>query len=162
MKRYLIPLAAFLLGSILVAGLYFGILIVAQGRESAMRIFLPNRAYVIPIWITFGIQAALYSVLRWRLFLPTAAAGHSGVFMGASGGTSMTAMVACCLHHVTDVLPILGLSAAATFLTRYQRPFMLLGLGMNVLGIMLMFIVLYREYKEMQPQGRLKPVLENQ
>ena len=51
--------------------------------------------------------------------------------MGTSGGTSVTAMVACCLHHVTDVLPILGLSAAATFLTRYQRPFMLIGLGMN-------------------------------
>lgn len=25
-------------------------------------------------------------------------------------------MIACCLHHVTDVLPVLGLSAAATFL----------------------------------------------
>ncbi len=35
--------------------------------------------------------------------------------MGTSGGTSVTAMVACCLHHVTDVLPILGVSAAAEF-----------------------------------------------
>ena len=65
--------------------------------------------------------------------------------MGTSGATSATVMLACCLHHVTDVLPILGLSAAATFLTRYQRPFMLLGLGMNILGIIVMLLVLYRE-----------------
>ena len=80
--------------------------------------------------------------------------------MGASGSTSVTAMVACCLHHVTDVLPVLGLSAAATFLTRYQRPFMLVGLGTNILGILVMLSVLYREYRKIQPQQKLKPALE--
>jgi hypothetical protein len=162
MRRYLIPIAAFLIGSSLIAGVYFGILIVAQGSESVMSIFLPNRWYVIPIWITFGIQAALYSILRFRLFIPTTVAGHSGAMMGTSGGTSVTAMVACCLHHVTDVLPILGLSAAATFLTRYQRPFMLVGLGMNVLGIMIMLVVLYREYRKIYPRQNLEPRLETQ
>ena len=131
MRRYLIPPVAFLLGASLVAGIYFGILILAQGRDAALSIFLSNQWYVIPIWITFGIQAALYSILRFRLFIPTTSPGHPGALtpltgvMGTSGGTSVTAMVACCLHHVTDVLPVLGLSAAATFLTRYQRPFML-------------------------------------
>ena len=73
--------------------------------------------------------------------------------MGTSGTTSATAMVACCLHHVADVLPVLGLSAAASFLTRYQRPFMLLGLGMNILGILIMLVVLYRErQKILTPQ----------
>jgi hypothetical protein len=80
--------------------------------------------------------------------------------MGASGGTSVTAMVGCCFHHVTDVLPILGLSAAATFLTRYQRPFMLAGLGMNIVGIIVMLIVLYRERKRLEPVQKLQPVLE--
>jgi hypothetical protein len=82
--------------------------------------------------------------------------------MGASGSTSATAMLACCLHHVTDVLPILGLSAAATFLTRYQRPFMLLGLGMNVIGIIVMLFVLYREYQKFQPVKKLQPILETE
>jgi len=68
--------------------------------------------------------------------------------MGTSGGTSVTAMVACCIHHVTDVLPVLGLSAAATFLTRYQHPFLLVGLGMNTVGILVMLTVLYREYRK--------------
>jgi hypothetical protein len=80
--------------------------------------------------------------------------------MGTSGGTSVTAMVACCLHHVTDVLPILGLSAAATFLTRYQRPFMLAGLGMNIVGIIVMLVVLYRERKKLEPVQKFQPVLE--
>lgn len=160
MKRYLIPFIAFLLGSSLIAAVYFGILIIAQGQQSAMSIFLSNRWYVIPIWITFGIQAALYSILRFRLFVPAIAPRHSGALMGASGSTSVTAMVACCLHHVTDVLPVLGLSAAATFLTRYQRPFMLVGLGTNILGILVMLSVLYREYRKIQPQQKLKPALE--
>lgn len=71
--------------------------------------------------------------------------------MGASGGTSATAMVACCIHHVTDVLPILGLSAAASFLTRYQRPFMLIGLAMNMVGIIVMLVILYRERQNYSP-----------
>ena len=80
--------------------------------------------------------------------------------MGTSGGTSVTAMVACCLHHVTDVLPVLGLSAAATFLTRYQRPFMLTSLGVNLIGILVMLMVLSRERKKLQPAQNLQPALE--
>jgi hypothetical protein len=162
MRRILIPLAAFLLGSLFIAGIYFGILIWAQGREAAISIFLPNRSYVIPIWITFGIQAALYSILRFRLFIPTTSSNHTGTFVGTSGGTSVTAMVACCIHHVTDVLPILGLSAAATFLTRYQRPFMLVGLGMNIIGIVVILTVLYREYRKIKPSQNLQATLEPQ
>ena len=158
-RRYLIPLGAFVLGSSVIAAVYFTILIFAQGQDAAWSIFLPNRLYVIPIWITFGMQAALFSILRFRLFVPTGAAAGSGAVIGSSGGTSVTAMVACCFHHVTDVVPILGLSAAAMFLTRYQRPFMLLGLGMNILGIVFMLTVLYREYQKVKP---IQTILETQ
>jgi hypothetical protein len=161
-RRYLIPPVAFLLGASLVAGIYFGILILAQGRDAALSIFLSNQWFVIPIWVTFGGQSALYSILRFRLFIPTTSPGHTGALMGTSGGTSVTAMVACCLHHVTDVLPILGLSTAATFFTRNQRPFMLVGLGLNVIGMMVMLIVLYREYRKVQPVQKLQPVLETE
>ncbi len=160
MKRYLIPLTAFLLGSMLMAAVYFGVITWTQGWDYAVSQFLRNRWYILPIFITLGIQAALYSILRFRLFIPTTSTGHTGAMMGASGSTSATAMIACCLHHVTDVLPILGLSAAATFLTRYQRPFMLFGLGMNVVGIIVMLVVLYREYQKFQPVKKLQPILE--
>ncbi len=160
MKRYLIPLGAFVLGSFFIAGIYFGILTWAQGWDYASSQFSLNRWYVVPIWIAFGIQAALYTILRFRLFIPTTSTSHTGALMGTSGGTSVTAMVACCLHHVTDVLPILGLSAAATFLTRYQRPFMLVGLGTEIIGIIVMLVVLYRERKKVQPLQKLQPILE--
>ena len=118
MKRILIPLATFLLGSVFIASFYLGILTWAQGWDYASSQFARDRWYVIPIILGFGVQAALYSILRFRLFIPVASTGYAGSMMGASGGTSATAMVACCIHHVTDVLPILGLSAAASFLTR--------------------------------------------
>ena len=160
MKRYLIPIVAFLLGSTLMAGIYFGILTWAQGWDYAAGQFLRNRWYILPLFVTLGMQAALYSILRFRLFIPTTTTGHTGAMMGANGGTSVTAMVACCLHHVTDVLPILGLSAAATFLSRYQRPFMLAGLGLNVVGILVMLFILYRERQKLIPIQNMQPVLE--
>lgn len=151
MKRILIPLAAFLLGSTFNASFYIGILSWAQGWDYASSQFIRDRWYVIPIILGFGVQAALYSILRFRLFIPVTSIGHTGSMVGVSGGTSATAMVACCIHHVTDVLPILGLSAAASFLTRYQRPFMLIGLTMNLIGIGIMLFVLYRERQKLQP-----------
>lgn len=160
MKRYLIPISAFLLGSAFIAGIYFGIITWAQGWDYAASQFSFNRWYVLPIWIAFGVQAALYTILRFRLFIPTTSTSHTGALMGTSGGTSVTAMVACCLHHVTDVLPILGVSAAATFLTRYQRPFMLVGLGTEIIGILLMLIILYRERKKLYSVQTFQPVPE--
>lgn len=145
MKRFLIPFMGFLLGSILIASFYIGILTWAQGWDYALAQFVSDRWYVLPIIVGFGVQVALFTVLRFRLFIPIRPTSFAGSIMGASGGTSATAMVACCLHHVTDVLPVLGLSAAATFLTRYQRPFMLVGLAMNIIGILTMLAVLYRE-----------------
>lgn len=162
MRRHLFPLIAFLLGASMMAGAYFGILIWAQGWAGAQDIFYANRWYVIPIWITFGIQAALYSILRFRLFVQVTSTGRTGAMMGTSGGTSVTAMVACCLHHVTDVLPILGLSAAATFLTRYQRPFLLASLGLNIIGILVMVAILYRTYWKLWPIQNLESVLETE
>lgn len=155
-KRIILPVGAFLLGSTLIAAFYIGILTWAQGWEYAASQLSRDRWYVLPIIIGFGIQAALYAILRFRLFVPVISTGHGGALMGASGGTSATAMVACCIHHVTDVLPILGLSAAASFLTRYQRPFMLVGLAMNIVGIIVMLVILYRERQKLQPALEMK------
>jgi hypothetical protein len=148
-KRIVLPIGGFLFGSAFISTFYIGILTWVQGWEYAINQLSRDRWYVLPIIFGFGIQAALYIILRFRLFVPVSTTGHGGAMMSASGGTSATAMLACCIHHVTDVLPILGLSAAATFLTRYQRPFMLIGLTMNMIGIIVMLVVLYRERKKL-------------
>ena len=61
---------------------------------------------------------------------------------------STVAMVACCAHHVTDVLPILGLTAAAAFLAEYRNPFMLIGLGTTLIGIAVMLVILLKERRK--------------
>ncbi len=155
-KRILLPFGALLLGSAFIATFYIGILTWAQGWAYAASQLSRDRWYVLPIIIGFGIQAALYTILRFRLFVPVTHTGPGGAMMGTSGATSATAMVACCIHHVTDVLPILGLSAAASFLTRYQRPFMLVGLAMNIVGIIVMLVIIYRERQKLQPVLEMK------
>jgi hypothetical protein len=88
---------------------------------------------------------ALYTILKKRLFVPIDHPGPSGALTGAGGATSTLAMVACCAHHVTDVLPILGLTAAAAFLVDYQTLFMWIGLGTTLTGIAVMLVILTRE-----------------
>ncbi len=97
---------------------------------------------IIGIVIGFGIQIGLWVYIK--------NCGHmdaSGGVAGASGAMSGTAMLACCAHHLADVLPILGLSGAAIFLTQYQRPFLVLGLSINLLGIAYMLRILGKQTK---------------
>jgi hypothetical protein len=147
-KRILWPVSAGLVGSGLLAILYFGIVSWAESPQHAVDLFWEDRWIVMPIIVGFGIQMALYVILKKRLFVPAANAGHSGAITGASGGMSAAAMVACCAHHVTDVLPILGLTAAASFLAEYRIPFMLVGLGTTLLGILFMLVILFKERRK--------------
>jgi hypothetical protein len=44
-------------------------------------------------------------------------------------------MVACCLHHVSDILPSIGLILAASlFLIQYKDAIIIIGLLANVAG----------------------------
>jgi hypothetical protein len=70
------------------------------------------------------------------------------------------AMVACCAHHVTDVLPILGLTAAATFLAQYRTAFMLVGLGMTLLGISVMVVILFKERRKAIQHAKICTTME--
>lgn len=142
------PLAAGLAGMAVLSGLYFGLVSLAESPQHARQLFWEDRWIVTPIILGFGIQMALYTILKKRLFVPSASTGPSGALTGASGTTSTLAMVACCAHHATDVLPILGLTAAATFLAEYRIAFMLVGLGTTVLGIVVMLVILLRERRK--------------
>ena len=157
-KRIAWPIAAGLVGSLALTLLYFGIVSWAESPGHALELFWEDRFIVLPIILGFGGPAALYTILKKRLFLPVAHTGPSGALTGASGGMSTMAMVACCAHHVTDVLPILGLTAAATFLAQYRITFMLVGLGTTLLGILVMLFIVYKERRK--AMQRLAPVTE--
>ena len=44
-------------------------------------------------------------------------------------------MVACCAHHLVDIVPVAGATGAAAFLINYRVPFMVVGIGVNAIGI---------------------------
>lgn len=161
-KRLLLPVAAGLMGAALLTGLYFGIVSWAESPRHAVELFWEDRWIVFPIILGFGVQAGLYTILKKRLFVPVASIGPSGPMMGVGGTTSTVAMIACCAHHVTDVLPILGLTAAATFLAQYRIAFMLVGLGTTLIGILMMLFILFKErHKAIQMMSAAAPpVLE--
>jgi hypothetical protein len=134
-----------LAGSAALTGLYFAIVSLAESPSHALELFWEDRAIVLPMIAGFGVLVALYTVLKRRLFVPVAETGPSGALTGAGGGMSAAAMVACCAHHVTDVLPLVGLTAAAAFLAEYRIPFMIAGLGTTIGGIVFMSVILWRE-----------------
>lgn len=147
-KRYLIAVGAGLLGSIFLSGVYFGLVSWAESPAHALEFFWADRWIVIPIILGFGVQSGLYITLKKRLFLPVETTGPSGAMVGAGGATSSLAMAACCAHHVTDVLPILGLTAAATFLAQYRTLFMVVGLATTLVGIAVMVAILIKERRK--------------
>jgi hypothetical protein len=160
-KRFLLPVAIGFIGATLLTGLYFGIVSWAESPQHAVQLFWQDRWIVLPIILGFGVQAGLYTILKKRLFVPVASTGPSGPMMGAGGTTSTLAMVACCAHHVTDVLPILGLTAAATFLAQYRIAFMLVGLGTTLLGIAVMLVILFKERRKAVQMMSTSTVMES-
>ncbi len=147
-RQILFPIGTGLAGVILLLALYLGIVSWAESPRHALEFFWQDRWIVLPIIIGFGVQVGLYVTLKKRLFVPVSGMGPSGALTGTSGATSTIAMVACCAHHITDVLPILGLTAAATFLAEYRTVIMIFGLGMTLVGISVMLAILFKERRK--------------
>lgn len=111
--------------------LYLAIISLAQGVEHAFEQVAADALLIALIAAGFGTQIALFVELRAVDHRHRAAA----VVTAAGTGTSAAAMLACCAHHLVDLLPLVGLSAAAVFLNVYKTPLFLLGITMNVIGI---------------------------
>ncbi|HLD24889.1 MAG TPA: hypothetical protein VJB96_03125 [Patescibacteria group bacterium] len=100
-----------------------------SGIEAAVEQFRVLWYLMLPLVIGFGIQVGLYTKLKQKM------AG----MMTTSGTSAGVGMLACCAHHVADVLPILGLSAAATLIGQYQKPILMISLLINIIGIGIMW-----------------------
>lgn len=87
---------------------------------------------MIPLAVGFGIQVGMYAKLKQAVRIKTKGS------LVAGGSTAAAGMVACCAHHMTDVLPFLGLAGVSIFLVRYQIPILLLSLAINIIGIVIM------------------------
>ena len=110
---------------------YIGIISLAQGVDHAFEQLTADALFVGLIAVGFGTQIGLFVELRTVDRRHRAAAGVTA----AGTGTSAAAMLACCAHHLVDLLPLVGLSAAAVFLNAYKTPLFLVAIAMNVIGI---------------------------
>ncbi len=147
-ERIVWPIGGGLAGVAFLTSLYFAIVSWAESPQHALDLFWDQRWIILPLIVGFGVQSALYIILKKRLFVPDTQPAAAGAITGAGGATSTLAMVACCAHHVTEMLPILGLTAAATFLAEYQTAFMLAGQGTTLAGIAVMLFILARERRK--------------
>ena len=133
------PWGAGLAGSGFLIGLYFLILSVANSPSYALSQFQDLWYWFMPLVIGFGVQLGLYTYIKKFEYDQLHGAGAS---VAASSGVSAGAMIACCLHHIADLLPLLGLSAAALFLIQYQIPFIILGIASNAVGITMILVIM--------------------
>src|SRR3989344_885594 len=122
-----------IVAGILLFLVYFGIVSFVQGTGHAIQQFLDLWYLMIPLIAGFGIQAGLFSYIRASL-----KALQANASMAASSAMSSGSMIACCAHHLTDVLPVIGFTGLSIFLTQYQSFFILLGIFSNIVGITMM------------------------
>lgn len=104
--------------------------LLAGSREVAFSQFRSLWYFMLLLSIGFGIQAGLYTNLRSKMKNSIS----KGIMTGSTA-TSTISMITCCTHHLTDVLPIIGLSAISVFLVNYQVPLLLIGIASNVIGV---------------------------
>ena len=91
--------------------------------------------WVLLLSAGFALQLGLFVHIRHLVSQRLAGAKAE---LAASGTVSAGSMIACCSHGLVTLLPFLGISAAATFLARYQLSFLIVGLFSNLLGVTVM------------------------
>ncbi len=138
-----------IIGGLSITSLFFVIMILFTSFNDGLSVFWDLIIWIVPLIIGFGIQVGLYTYMKMNLtykrdLLATKAS------LTAAGGTSAVSMLACCAHHLTDILPFMGVSVLATFFIDYQKVFLAIGISSNLIGmcIMLKNIVEYKLYIE--------------
>ena len=134
------PLFFGILGFFFLLGLYFFIMILFNPFSIALGQFYSMWYWFILLAAGFGFQIGLFAFVRQELH-----SRQNIAAMAACGGVSTTTMVACCLHHVSDVAPLLGLSAAIVFFAQYQVFFIIIGILSNLVGATMMLKIVQKE-----------------
>ncbi len=138
MKRHILIGAG---AAVLLIVIYLGIITLAEGWTHALEQTAEMWYWVLALAGGFGVQAGLFSFIRQSFRERRAVATAS---VATSGGVSAGSMAACCAHHLSDVLPLLGLSGLAAFLANYQLFFIVAGVLSNAVGITIMLETIQR------------------
>ncbi len=121
-----------LVGSSGLVVVYVAVLAAANSLEHAGSEMKRLWYWMVPILVGFGTQVGLFIYARSAARAKHGAQAHGVV---ASGTASTVSMIACCAHHLTEVLPVIGFAGAAAVLSSYQSLFLLAGVLSNLLGL---------------------------
>lgn len=113
-----------------------------QSFSAPIGFSLRNWYFIVPLALGFGTQIGLYRAITLKM---RERAHVKGVVV-ASGGVSSGAMVACCMHNLALLFPILGLSGAAVFFSTYQNYIFGGSIAVMFVGV----IYLYKKYRRLQ------------
>ena len=130
------------MAGLLLLSFYIALLTAISGLVFAKAELAQNWPYILALDVGFGLQVALYVQLR----SVAAGRGGGGRMLGVTGTTSALSMVSCCAHYVLNILPILGVVGAVSFVAAYQRDILWFGIAANLGGLLFIgrrfFIVL--------------------
>jgi Cu+-exporting ATPase len=110
------------------------ILILVSGWSFALSQFWDFWYFIVSLAAGFGIQIGLYSYLRNAV----RSMDMSGKVVAVSGTTSTAAMISCCAHYLTNILPIVGAAGLVALVAQYQIELLWFGLACNLAGIIYM------------------------
>ena len=128
----------------LLLALYFGVVSLISGKDLALEQFAKFWYFIVPLALGFGIQVGLYTYLKNLV----GQHGASGKVVAVSGTTSTAAMVSCCAHYLTNILPILGVTGILAVVAEYQVELFWLGLAFNAAGILYVASMVIKATKE--------------
>lgn len=131
------------IGGALLLGIYFSIVSVANSFGHAENEFGKLWYWIAALTVGFGIQLGLFTHVRQTVKIKLQSRGATTA-VATGAGVSTVSMIACCAHHLSDLMPILGLSVAAAFLVQYQLVFILAGVVSNIFGITYMLSIIAR------------------
>lgn len=118
--------------SVLLLAVYFGVVSLISGMGFALEQFAKFWYFIVPLALGFGLQVGMYTYLKYLVGQHDA----SGKVVAISGTTSTAAMVSCCAHYLSNLLPILGVTGFLAVVAEYQVELFWLGLVFNAAGVM--------------------------
>lgn len=127
------------------------VLTISNSVAHAIEQFVEMWYWFLPLVSGFGIQIGLMSFVKERM-----KEDKKRGMSAAAGGITVGSMIACCVHHLVEIIPLIGVSAVAVFLVRYQETFFIIGLYSNLMGILGLLISLQRTGYEVALLQRLK------
>lgn len=120
------------LASLMMLILYVGIMLIFNPLYYVIDDFISKFIWFSLLIIIFGVQIGLITFVRSVNNRRKMTKGQTAL----SGGISTTSMLACCIHHVTEFIPLIGISAFTIFLVEFQVFFLIVGILFGTLSIM--------------------------